>query len=50
MSDHFWPEHRRRLIQEARVATEVIGGRMFVVRHLPPIHPHADAAAAVFDA
>ena len=35
-SDNFWHERRRRLIREARVTTEEIGGRTFVIRHLPP--------------
>lgn len=35
-SDRYWAERRRQLIQQARVTTEEIGGRTFVVRHLAP--------------
>ena len=35
-SDRDWTERRRQLIEQARVTTEEIGGRVFTVRHLPP--------------
>ena len=34
--ERIWQQQRRRLIEQARVTTEEIGGRVFTVRHLPP--------------